>query len=76
LDAVLLYQLVSLYQFEQDWPLSQEIKPLLRAAWIVNSPQLSIPRSLVEFRQEVRNPFPFLSIYLKLPGTQDMHHQE
>ncbi len=32
LDAVLLYQLVLLFQFEHDQPLGKGIKPLLRAA--------------------------------------------
>jgi len=32
LGAVLLYQLVLLYQFDQDRRLAQGIKPLLRAA--------------------------------------------
>ena len=32
LGAVLLYQLVLLYQFEHDMPLGKGIKPLLRAA--------------------------------------------
>lgn len=32
LSAILLYQLVLLYQFEQNRPLGRGIKPLLRAA--------------------------------------------
>jgi hypothetical protein len=48
LGAVVVYQLVLRYQHEQDLPLGKGIKPLLRAAWFMTTPQLGESPKVVQ----------------------------